>query len=344
MQRDLMAEHVKRFNGVSKPIIGCLHLRALPATPMYDPNYSIEQHIADLKREAHILMDLGFDGAVFANEADYPYVENIGPGALAAYTHIVSRVAEELTIPFGVGIMNDPVSAISVAKAVGATFVRGFFCGQQYGNYGPIIKTPGEIFRYAKSIGAENIGIYTSFEPHNGSSIDSRTFEEIAGSLYKDVPVAGYSLNGPKKGQAIEDSNIAICKKLYPNRSLDLEAFKADLDKNDELLTDVLGKYFSTRVIRCPGGHGSWKNMEPLDNYLEEKNMVSIDWNALNADAEGKRKNARELTEYAIKTSKGKEIVVLLMHDTYGKEETVKALPAIIKYFKDNGYAFKTLV
>ena len=84
--------------------------------------------------------------------------------------------------------------------------------------------------------------------------------------------------------------------------------------------------------------------MEPLDNYLEEKNMVSIDWNALNADAEGKRKNARELTEYAIKTSQGKEIVVLLMHDTYGKEETVKALPAIIKYFKDNGYAFKTLV
>ena len=116
------------------------------------------------------------------------------------------------------------------------------------------------------------------------------------------------------------------------------------MDKNDELLTDVLGKYFSTRVIRCPGGHGSWKNMEPLDNYLEEKNMVSIDWNALNADAEGKRKNARELTEYAIKTSQGKEIVVLLMHDTYGKEETVKALPAIIKYFKDNGYAFKTLV
>ncbi len=148
-----------------------------------------------------------------------------------------------------------------------------------------------------------------------------------------------------EEGHAIANHTYSHdCKKLYPNRSLDLEAFKADLDKNDELLTDVLGKYFSTRVIRCPGGHGSWKNMEPLDNYLEEKNMVSIDWNALNADAEGKRKNARELTEYAIKTSQGKEIVVLLMHDTYGKEETVKALPAIIKYFKDNGYAFKTLV
>ncbi len=37
-------------------------------------------------------------------------------------------------------------------------------------------------------------------------------------------------------------------------------------------------------------------------------------------------------------------MVVLLMHDTYGKEETVKALPTIIKYFKDNGYEFRTLV
>lgn len=132
-------------------------------------------------------------------------------------------------------------------------------------------------------------------------------------------------------------------KKLYPGRTLDMEAFKEDFDKNDKLLQDILGKYFSTRVIRCPGGYMSWKGMEPLDKYLDENNMVSIDWTSLNADAEGKRKNSQELLDYAIKTSKGKEMVVLLMHDTYGKEETAKALPDIIKYFKDNGYEFKTL-
>lgn len=132
-------------------------------------------------------------------------------------------------------------------------------------------------------------------------------------------------------------------KKLYPGRTLDMEAFKEDFDKNDKLLQDILGKYFSTRVIRCPGGYMSWKGMEPLDKYLDENNMVSIDWSSLNADAEGKRKNAQELLDFAIKTSKGKEMVVLLMHDTYGKEETAKALPDIIKYFKDNGYEFRTL-
>ena len=132
-------------------------------------------------------------------------------------------------------------------------------------------------------------------------------------------------------------------KKLYPNRVLDIDAFKADFEKNDKMLKEVLGKYFSTRVIRCPGGYGSWKGMEPLDEYLDENKMISIDWTSLNADAEGKKKNAKELANYAIKTSEGKEMVVLLMHDTYGKEETVKALPAIIKYFKDNEYEFKTL-
>ena len=82
----------------------------------------------------------------------------------------------------------------------------------------------------------------------------------------------------------------------------------------------------------------SWKNMDELDKYLEKNNIASIDWNALNADAEGPKKNAKQLAQYAIKTSEGKEMVVLLMHDTYGKEETVKALPTIIKYFKDNDF------
>lgn len=146
------------------------------------------------------------------------------------------------------------------------------------------------------------------------------------------------------EGHAIANHSYSHdVKKLYPGRTLDMEAFKADFEKNDKLLKDVLGKYFSTRVIRCPGGYMSWKGMEPLDEYLKENNMISIDWTSLNADAEGKRKNAQELYDYAVKTSEGKEMVVLLMHDTYGKEETVKALPSIIKYFKDNGYEFRTL-
>ena len=35
--------------------------------------------------------------------------------------------------------------------------------------------------------------------------------------------------------------------------------------------------------------------------------------------------------------------VVILMHDTYGKEETVKALPQIIEYLQGKGFEFRTM-
>ena len=148
-----------------------------------------------------------------------------------------------------------------------------------------------------------------------------------------------------ESGHAIANHSYSHdCGKLYPGRNLDMKAFKEDYEKNDKLLKSILGENFTTHVMRCPGGYMSWKNMDELDKYLEKNNIASIYWNALNADAEGPMKNAKQLAQYAIKTSEGKEMVVLLMHDTYGKEETVKALPTIIKYFKDNGYEFRTLV
>lgn len=131
---------------------------------------------------------------------------------------------------------------------------------------------------------------------------------------------------------------------LYPNRTLNLENFKADFEKNEDYIKEILGVDFTTRVLRCPGGYMSWDNMNQLDSYLLENDKVSIDWNALTKDAEGAKKDKDQLVQEAKNTSEGKEIVVLLMHDTYGKEATAEALPEIIEYYKANGYTFKTLI
>lgn len=148
-----------------------------------------------------------------------------------------------------------------------------------------------------------------------------------------------------ERGHAIANHSYSHDYKiLYPNRVLNLQNFIADFKKTDEILKEILGEGFSTRVLRCPGGFGSWKNMSQLSSYMEENNLVSIDWNSLSKDAEGAKKSAKELLENVIETAEGKEIVVILMHDTYGKEETAKALPKIIEYFQKNGYEFKTLV
>lgn len=130
---------------------------------------------------------------------------------------------------------------------------------------------------------------------------------------------------------------------LYPNRTVNVDNFMSDVDKTRAALKNVLGDDFETQAIRYPGGHMSWKNTEPLDKIFEEKGYSYIDWNALSKDAEGPKKNAEQLAQEAIKSAGTKEKVVLLMHDTYGKEETAKSLPTIIQYFKDQGYQFKVI-
>lgn len=133
-------------------------------------------------------------------------------------------------------------------------------------------------------------------------------------------------------------------KKLYPNGKVDLDNFINDLNQNEILIRDALeiGDYH-TRVYRAPGGIMSWKNTQVLKDYSIANNLSPIDWNALNKDSEGKKKSPEQLTAEAIKYSEGKDMVVLLMHDTYGKENTAKSLDSLIKWYKKNGYSFKTL-
>lgn len=159
---------------------------------------------------------------------------------------------------------------------------------------------------------------------------------EEASKVLRDIYNSGHAI-----GNHTYSHNY---KTLYPGRKLNLNNFLEDLKKNEELIGQSLGKSdFHTRVYRAPGGTMSWKNMKELKEYSVANNMASIDWNALNKDAEGKKKSAEQLTSEAIKYSEGKDIVVLLMHDTYGKENTAKSLDKLIDWYKDNGYIFKTL-
>lgn len=135
---------------------------------------------------------------------------------------------------------------------------------------------------------------------------------------------------------------------LYPNRTINLNNFMADIEKTDETLRKVLGKDFATKVIRFPGGYWSWEGRNGIRPTIDEKGDAIIDWNALCGDAEGKSpKNAEQLVARTKQTiddlGPNADSIVCLMHDTYGKEETVNALPSIIELFKQKGFEFKSI-
>jgi peptidoglycan/xylan/chitin deacetylase (PgdA/CDA1 family) len=135
---------------------------------------------------------------------------------------------------------------------------------------------------------------------------------------------------------------------LYPSGKINLENCISDFEKTSQSLKNILGQDFSARAVRFPGGQMTWdkkdhSGAEAMDKALHDKDYHQIDWNALSGDAEGAPKNAEQLKQEVIKTVAGRQKAIILMHDTYGKEETAKALPEIIEYLKGQGYEFKII-
>lgn len=215
-----MEKHRKTFGGKEKPIIGCLHLRALPGTPMWDRDMTIERHIELIMDDARILHEAGFDAFVFANESDYPYVTGVGPEIVATYTRIVSTVMREFDEPFGVGIMLDSYASIAVAHATGASFSRGMFHGTLATDFGLVDKSIGDILRFAKKIGAEDLSIYSAIAGHFGDFIEQRRVEERFKETRLVIPLAGYLLGAPAAGTAPEESVLARLKEIDPTQPL----------------------------------------------------------------------------------------------------------------------------
>lgn len=175
------------------------------------------------------------------------------------------------------------------------------------------------------------------------------TFFVLGSSIEKDSKRQEYLKEELKGGNAIANHSYSHdFKKLYPGNKLDINYFMEEFNKTNSIMQSILGEEFDCRILRMPGGYGSRKyykdpSLKEFDKILEEKGIVNVDWNALDGDAEGKPYSTEEMLNYVKKTSKGKNHVVILMHDAAGKEKTVEILPEIIDYYKNEGYEFKVI-
>lgn len=136
-------------------------------------------------------------------------------------------------------------------------------------------------------------------------------------------------------------------KLLYPGGKIDATHFMEEVEKTNNIIADVLGEKYRPRVLRFPGGHMSWKGTSEVDKLMNEKGYVYVDWDCLVGDAEGIPRNAAALKqrfdETKVKYAKNGDLVIL-MHDTYGKEATAETLKSIIDELKGEGYEFRTLM
>ena len=74
--------------------------------------------------------------------------------------------------------------------------------------------------------------------------------------------------------------------------------------------------------------------------FLQDIEYNYIDWNCLNNDSI-KKYSSSQLLNNLIKSSKNKDILVILMHDTKDVSNSSLVLKDSIKYLKGKGYVFK---
>jgi membrane complex biogenesis BtpA family protein len=115
---------IERLAHGGPALIGVIHLSPLPGSPGWagDMGSVTERAVAD----ATALKNAGFDAAIIENFGDAPYARGFaGRGAVAGLAAVGAAVAREVDLPLGVNVLrNDALSAVSVAAAIGARFIR----------------------------------------------------------------------------------------------------------------------------------------------------------------------------------------------------------------------------
>lgn len=107
-----------------KPLIACVHLLPTPGAPLYDGDLRRVYDVA--LEEARTYTRHGVDALVVENFRDAPfYPDRVPAETVATISGVTREIIREVSIPVGVAVLrNDATSAMAIAAAVGAAFVR----------------------------------------------------------------------------------------------------------------------------------------------------------------------------------------------------------------------------
>ncbi len=120
--------------------------------------------------------------------------------------------------------------------------------------------------------------------------------------------------------------------------------FLNELKKTDLAIGNAIGvPNYCSHIFRFPNGFMSPSNKtkkKEAVKLLQNIDFNYIDWNCLNNDSV-KKYSSSQLLNNLIKSSKNKDVLVILMHDTKDVSNSSIVLKDSIKYLKDKGYIFK---
>lgn len=122
------------------------------------------------------------------------------------------------------------------------------------------------------------------------------------------------------------------------------ESFLNEIKKTDIAIGKAIGvDSYSSSIFRFPNGFMSPQykaKKKEMAKLLSQMNYAYIDWNCLNNDSI-KKYTSSQLLNNLKKSSKNRNTLVILMHDTKDVSNSSLALEDSIEYLKSEGYSFR---
>ena len=197
-----------------KPVVGVIHVGALPGTPR--GSQSVAELLKHAKEEARVYRECGLDGVIIENMHDVPYLKGeVGPEIVAAMTAIGVEVKNEFQSPVGIQILAGAnIEAMAVAHAAGLDFIRAEgFAYAHVADEGLIEASAAKLLRFRKMIGAERIQVWTDVKKkHSAHAI---TADVSLGQTAETVEFMGADcviVSGSVTGEAPQVADVEEAK------------------------------------------------------------------------------------------------------------------------------------
>jgi len=192
----------KEVFGKDKVVIASMYLPPLPGSPDYVTGTTTDEMIAYARREVETLERGGMDGVIFGNQQDWPYRVGVGPETVALMTLIVREAMRGSHMPFGISVFWDDLAALAIAKATGASFVRGVFRGVYAGEMGLLVCNAADAVRYRRTLDAPQIRLMFMLRPILARAVGERDLKaQVKDAMWASKPDS-FAVCGPVPGEA----------------------------------------------------------------------------------------------------------------------------------------------
>jgi membrane complex biogenesis BtpA family protein len=202
------------WSNVPKVVIGMLHLPALPGSPLYGG--SVAAIRAAMLRDAQRLAEGGVHGLMIENFGDTPFFPGRVPAHVVAHlTAIAAEVRRAVpNLPLGINVLrNDGLSALAVAHAVGADYLRvNVLCGARVADQGLLQGIAHDLLRLRAELRAEAIKIFADVDVKHSAPLAERPIaDEVDDTLHRGMADA-LIVSGAGTGKPTDPEKVKVVK------------------------------------------------------------------------------------------------------------------------------------